>query len=181
VGCVWGSVPGRVDHLSPVSRQKSSNLPYLDMTGWLQHGGAQPRVQDNRAERQNSQRERVSRQQQARRGSPRRISRRDGVCRGFWAGSWEMMRSVAGGLCSRRRNKARTPSVVTTGNRVSCRPGCRFQGCGLSPTAKPTRSVDAQGGRGQRCSSRCAGERDELHVVLICSATPSGLIRSNTG
>jgi hypothetical protein len=35
-------LPGRVDHVSPVSRQKSSNFPYLDMAGTA--GGAQPRV-----------------------------------------------------------------------------------------------------------------------------------------
>jgi hypothetical protein len=34
-------VPGRVDHVLPVSRQKSSNFPYLDMAGY---SSAQPRV-----------------------------------------------------------------------------------------------------------------------------------------
>jgi hypothetical protein len=36
---VWseaGVLPGRVDQLLPVSRQKSSNFPYLDMAGYSQ-------------------------------------------------------------------------------------------------------------------------------------------------
>lgn len=31
-----GVLPGRVDQVLPVSRQKSSNFPYLDMTGYTQ-------------------------------------------------------------------------------------------------------------------------------------------------